>query len=786
MIQPYAISGCKFIFIAALLCLMNYQAKAQNAFLDAQTLYNWQHSKSNDTATLKKVEIILGKINLLSHSDEANPVLSSLKFDFLKRSFDARLKSDNGLYEDIIKKIYALKEKKPLTDPIIKKIFLHNEELDSYNKISVNLQSSISSLNTYAGSGADDISAGVRKKATDTCTTNSIFDPECYKKALKNALDSKVLELAALLKKNNKNIDSLQAVLRNDVRLLGETPSSFKDLGIIDLERRFANVVNSLKANVNIPSEISNKIRSEQEQSTTLKRSAEMSNSMLTETEMIDAMATYLAKRVKQEAVIYFVQRWKDTILSLGLETILPETTKKFVDWQPYTVPNFDNSWKYAFSKDLLNLPKTGVEYLAKHDKIINQEAKVYFDYLQDALKISEKVKKHYNYMEIVESLAGDSSRVSKLKPTGLKTFLRLAYVINEELYQANEYRDYWVTPNVFLTTMQNNDELARIFISIIAKKYPDINAYLKANIKNMSADDISNIKNWIGDVLMVLNHFQNSQKIQVNEKGYNANSYWLNLSEVIHVFLQQDSVIKDSSKFKEGLEKTQEFFEVYALIQNKNYPAAANKMLSVFKAYIAKGQDKMFAPAIEITLFASEILQTQGTTELAAVIESHALPPASYRLKQNFSSLISLGAYFGPYAGAEFIKNENAVPVVGFSTPISLDFSWNKKPKKLGERSKGYTTLSLIFFDLGSVVSYRLTNEGAGLPSKARWSQLFAPGVNFRFGLGDTPLTVSIGGQLTPQLRDFNNSTNKDAIRLSAGLLIDLPLLLLKKGTPN
>ncbi|GAB2971618.1 hypothetical protein GCM10027049_01490 [Mucilaginibacter puniceus] len=773
------IMGYRLIFIAAFLPFINYKAKAQNAFSDAITLYNWKHSKINDSLTLKKVEIILGKINL-SQQGETSPVLVKIKDDFVTRSFDAQMKSGNDLYKKIIQSIKELNSSNPISkDPIVSNIRRGNDILENLNNNNATLVASISFLNNYIYDPKNKLSAEIYKAASDSCTI--LASDTCLKNSLKNILRREISKYSNMLDENKSQIATIQSFLSSNVKSLRDNSEILTQLKIVGFEERLANVVRLNKPESLV---LNNIIKDEQQQSAMSKNATGMASySIPSEAEMIDLVAVYLAKRVKQEALIYFVEKWRDTILKSELKNIFPESTHKFQNWQPYTVPNFDNSWKYAFSKDLLGLPKHGLDYLDNHLDIVNNDSKIYLKYLRDALTISEKVTQHYNYMEIVESLANNEKKLAELKSSGLQTFLRLAYIINEELYQTNSGENFWITSNEFFTVMQNNDELARIFISIIAKKYPDINNYLTVNVNNLSANEIGEISNWFGNVLMTLNHFQDSQRNKVGEKGFALNSYWSNLSQVINVFLEKESVIKESANYKKGLEKVNELFEVYALIQNKNYPAATNKGLNIFRGYVKEDQDNVFGPALEITSFASDILQAQNEEQLANVIESHALPPASYRLKQNFSSIITVGAYFGPYGGVEFIKDEKRSGILGFTAPISLDYSWSNKPKIGGKHKKAYTTLSLIVFDLGSVVSYRLTNEGAGLPSKARWSQLFSPGLNIRFGLGDAPLTFSIGGQLSPQLRDFNNESNKDAFRLSAGLMVDMPLILLRKG---
>jgi hypothetical protein len=96
-----------------------------------------------------------------------------------------------------------------------------------------------------------------------------------------------------------------------------------------------------------------------------------------------------------------------------------------------------------------------------------------------------------------------------------------------------------------------------------------------------------------------------------------------------------------------------------------------------------------------------------------------------------------------------------------------------------------GTFSLFVSVIDIAAPVSYRFgqsASNAAGLPSTVTWSQILAPGLHGIWGFRNTPLCLSFGVQVSPQLRtvkDFNNvSAAKTATRAHAGILFDLPLL--------
>ncbi|MES2775415.1 MAG: hypothetical protein V4722_14670 [Bacteroidota bacterium] len=195
------------------------------------------------------------------------------------------------------------------------------------------------------------------------------------------------------------------------------------------------------------------------------------------------------------------------------------------------------------------------------------------------------------------------------------------------------------------------------------------------------------------------------------------------------------------------------------------------------------------------------DIISTTNSEALSKVIESYALPPGSYKVKRRSAFNIDLNAYFGIYAGVEWAQNgngkytwNNSGTVFGLSAPIGVSFSWaglvspqttgvgeitlTRKGHKL-KRFKGTShTFSLGIIDIGAVVSYRISNSAdKPLPEKLKWGQVLSPAINYRYGLKGTPLCLGLGLQYAPLLRSVNGSPYSNTIRLSASLMMDLPM---------
>jgi hypothetical protein len=54
-----------------------------------------------------------------------------------------------------------------------------------------------------------------------------------------------------------------------------------------------------------------------------------------------------------------------------------------------------------------------------------------------------------------------------------------------------------------------------------------------------------------------------------------------------------------------------------------------------------------------------------------------------------------------------------------------------------------------LSIIDIAGPFAYRFSDDSAsGLPSDIKWSQIFAPGLHYNYGIKNSPLTINVGIQ--------------------------------------
>ncbi|RZJ81923.1 MAG: hypothetical protein EOO47_02560 [Flavobacterium sp.] len=218
-------------------------------------------------------------------------------------------------------------------------------------------------------------------------------------------------------------------------------------------------------------------------------------------------------------------------------------------------------------------------------------------------------------------------------------------------------------------------------------------------------------------------------------------------------------------------------------------------------KLYVEGKSSGSLTVVLKTAEFFTDVMGASNSTQLSEVIKAYAAPPQSYKLRRNSRFSVDIDAHIGVYGGGEWIGREkleslNAkpfAPVWGLSAPVGFSFSWGYRhttgtgeqisflnrygtPKTLSGNSY---SLGISLIDIAAPLAYRLSNdEEEALPRKLSWAQVFSPGLHLRFGLKNTPLAFSLGGQYTPQLRKSSlDLKDQQAYRAYAGLFFDMPL---------
>ncbi|EFK56008.1 hypothetical protein [Sphingobacterium spiritivorum] len=250
--------------------------------------------------------------------------------------------------------------------------------------------------------------------------------------------------------------------------------------------------------------------------------------------------------------------------------------------------------------------------------------------------------------------------------------------------------------------------------------------------------------------------------------------------------------------------EKKFKFFEIISFYQKitsqsdlqgvqKSISAYSNLLnpqnLNDLKTLIISGDNSQFGSTylhkygeqlLKLTSFFGDVMATQDANALAQVIESYALPPTSYKLKQKMKTSVDLNAYVGAFGGKLFTHKYASLSkqfTGGITAPIGITYKNNGLFKHIN--------LHAQLLDLGNIVNHYLITPDSAYNKEVHFTEVFSPGLNILYSIKNTPLVIFIGGKGIPLKSYYDETLNAkmntrviDAWVFSLGLKLDIPLL--------
>lgn len=310
---------------------------------------------------------------------------------------------------------------------------------------------------------------------------------------------------------------------------------------------------------------------------------------MPSQTEMIDALAIYLAKRVKQETVLWFFETIrKNAEVNTLIRDCFPETVKLLESGAVYETPNMGAAWRYALSKDFITFPENAFKskWLLKH---IPADKQYLLKDLQTGVTIARLIAQQYSYNDIVRYLYMEqNSPVSAATDSSMiRHTITLLYAIQQELkvLQPTLPKDYRLTYEDMLN-MPN--ELFVMMLELIDFRYQQcITGILGENIGATQPQKVEAIRNWLGRIQLTVyqinkarEEFNTAVKSWHGEEGkkdvaFSHYSVWKFLSELMKTVVPDSSLSKMSALQRESFRYLAQAQEVYEQLEKKNYSGA-------------------------------------------------------------------------------------------------------------------------------------------------------------------------------------------------------------------
>lgn len=201
---------------------------------------------------------------------------------------------------------------------------------------------------------------------------------------------------------------------------------------------------------------------------------------------------------------------------------------------------------------------------------------------------------------------------------------------------------------------------------------------------------------------------------------------------------------------------------------------------------------------------FITDMANADSSINIKKILDKYSDPVGSYKIKRQSFLSVSLNAYPGFYSGMGFLKvpknaPENNTYLNGITAPIGLSFNWSinhssksyNKATTIGvskNKSKPFLnktgwshTVFVGIIDIGAALNFRFNNDSVSVPTAVTTIQIFSPGLFYVLGVKKIPLSISVGAQFMPQLREITEQETRieatPMIFVGGSLTIDIPI---------
>lgn len=540
-------------------------------------------------------------------------------------------------------------------------------------------------------------------------------------------------------------------------------------------------------------------------------------------TSIADGLAKFLVKRTKEELGLAFFDKFKQVLddpAYADLKTLFPQTYSLLhsIDQDIYDYQRYIQNLREGFKADIAAL-YTNLPGIIDNHKAFFDAHQEWAAALRSACYIAAELGNQAHPGDIIANYPVTYlDNASK----NIKGSVQAIQLISESLHDtataANA--DYWISIGK-IRELVNNQKALRIYLGLVYQlakyRYDSVqftHTDLLTILNSAAAVYDNNINTYNAYKRFVLGFgdktdairgllqqqtaaLSDSAKIALYAKYFTATVGILDYTTQALDLPYANKLIKTDT-LKATLKK---YFTVsYAAanlltdINSRNYAGAINNTVKIYRL-VATTEDTVSMPSLSnphmetaqsklvyYGSFMAAVATAKSSDEVESVIESFALPTGSSRVKRNTKFNVSLNAYTGLFIGSEKISGVDdkfKVNSYGVTAPVGFAVSWGGNCKKVKNHSSTSIFLSLI--DIGAVTAFRFKDDKTESVPTITLADIVSPGLFFSYGISGTPISVNLGYQSGPLLRNVSPSINdysKSYGRISLSFCVDIPLL--------
>lgn len=501
------------------------------------------------------------------------------------------------------------------------------------------------------------------------------------------------------------------------------------------------------------------------------------------------------------------------------LQALFPETYDLLDNSSPFDFPDLDSDFKKAFENDLRAMPKNLVQFIdsSKADPYAKWRSKKWYPPVRLSFDIGDKLIAGYHPAEVLNYLDEkyesppydtiDSDLNNRLKD--YHNYIKTINVIQfnfQDLEKNNstslfgsQYENLWIKFSD-LKKLNTKEEITYLIALIyyqlptpVQTKFKKLmdNAY-GSNIKSITVNNIdeSKIKNVYTESFLPFLEILHKIEALTADKVSNAEEvellmeYLLEAFELVYYMLGTSGEITvngEQVKIDNVIALSKKGLSIYSSIIDKDYNRIIPDVIYLMKILMNNDNGVITSPEfLELVNafskygnFIEAVAKAETSDELSEIIKKE-ITSFDYLKKRSSLSSLTLSAHPGVFAGVERLNektNDKDKTLLGLTAPIGIEWTYNirKWKSKSGsakhlhymknDKVKTLSSATLGFFvqlvDIGAVVNYRLNDSESELPESITFKQVFSPGGAVHYGFRNSPITLGVGYQYTPEIRE-------------------------------
>lgn len=549
-------------------------------------------------------------------------------------------------------------------------------------------------------------------------------------------------------------------------------------------------------------------------------------------TNFADGLAKFLIERSKEELNVAFFRKFQEFLKKYPEAKILfPGTVSIINNIAAYNYTAMLPALRASFQKDLnvittsfLNLRETTNYENYNSDAVIKARADTICDFLNNKIEgrslagsiiAADEIIKGNNAADVVTKIAND--RICN--PNDIfSNSIQFVDLLSQSLRSNDEGR-VWITKQQVADLITDETTL-KIYLGLLYATDQKRTRPISFNFSATSSTDLTTIltnlnTTWNSNGAQFKALFNNvaiaasqvsddAQNIIISKKENEQSSiliysnYASSISNFLKLALQllpkNTGIDQSLSNITAGIQKFVAVIDATTNacydIKSQNYGALVlhTSLILTEIPGIPAGVKEGY---VKYGTFMASIVEAKNSDEVKAAIEAIVLPVGSSSIKRETNFNISLNAFIGPFAGGEYmptLKTNQWAFSYGVTAPVGVAFSWGnlckhqtKRQKKKNIEAGGKSfTFFVPLIDVGAMAAFRAGDDGSKVASEVTFSNIISPGLYGYWGFGKCPISIGLGGQLGPQLREVTTTDiNVDKnwyFRFGLNVVVDIP----------